>query len=67
MLNNQYRYTTMEKVTALRRELALREQLYPKRVAERKMSREKASFEISVIRAMIADYDERLRAERLNR
>jgi predicted DNA-binding protein len=56
---SRFIYTTSQKLAALRRELELRIRLYPKRVSERKLTRDKAEYEVNIIRAMIDDYEDK--------
>ena len=46
-----------EKIAALKREIALRRIVFPGRVANGKMSAEKAKHEIEVMEAILRDYD----------
>jgi hypothetical protein len=46
------------KARALKRELAIRERVYPLRVAKKKMSQEEANFELDVMHAILRDYEE---------
>ena len=49
--------TTIDKIACLRRELALRRNVYPGRVVRRQMSQESADREIAVMTAMLKDYE----------
>jgi hypothetical protein len=44
-----------EKIAELTREIAMREQAYPRRVAEKKMTQAKADRQIAVMRAILED------------
>jgi hypothetical protein len=64
-MNNQpaYRFTTSDKIAALRRELVLRQNVYPRRIGLGKMRQDRASYELAIVQAMIDDYEDRLRVE----
>ena len=47
--------TRDEKIAELTREIAMREQVYPRRVAEKKMTQAKADRQIAVMRAILED------------
>lgn len=47
--------TPQEKIQALEREIKLRERVYPRRVAEKKMPAAKAEYELRVMKAILAD------------
>lgn len=49
-------FTDRMKLTAARRELAMRERVYPAWVRSRRMTQEKADYEIAVMAAIVADY-----------
>ena len=51
-----YVYTREMKCAAIEREIKLRERVYPRRVAEKKMTQKQADREIAVMRAILADY-----------
>jgi hypothetical protein len=57
--------TPEQKLACARRELGLREHVYPKRVKSRAMSQEKADFELAVMRAIVEDYRGQVEGERL--
>ena len=57
--------TTEDKINCLKRELTLRARVYPRRVSEGRMSQRKADYEISVLAAILADYEALLAKERL--
>ena len=61
----EQRWTEEEKLACLRRELKQREYVYPRRVEAGKMSRPKMEEELSCLRAIIADYENRAQSERL--
>lgn len=46
-----------QKLSALRRELAMRERVYPARVADRRMTQAEADHQIAVMAAIVRDYD----------
>ena len=48
-------YTRAQKIKAVQREVALREVVFPRRVAEKKMSRETMDYEIGVMKELLAD------------
>lgn len=48
--------TRDDKIAALRREMALRERVYPKWIASGRMKQSKADHELAVMRAILADY-----------
>jgi hypothetical protein len=52
-----------DKLRAARRELLLRRSLYPRRVQEGKLKQEVADHEIMVMEAIVADYEEALKAQ----
>ena len=58
-------YSESEKLAAVRREIGFRKRVYADRVANRKMSQEKADFEIGVMEAIAADYEPKAAGERL--
>jgi hypothetical protein len=47
------------KIKCLARELKMREALYPKRVAEGRMHKSTADYEIEVMRAILKDYQDK--------
>jgi len=49
-------FTADDKLRCLQRELALRERVYPARVATGRMKQAEADREIACIKSMIADY-----------
>jgi hypothetical protein len=48
--------TRADKIAAIRREIALRKNVYPKRISIGKMSLDKANREIEVMEAVLRDY-----------
>ena len=52
----------LEKLHCASRELAVRRNVYPKRIANGSMSAQQAAFEIAVMEAIVADYREAVRA-----
>lgn len=48
--------STVQKIEALEREIKLREYVYPRRVASKAMSQDKADHELLVMQAILADY-----------
>lgn len=54
---------TAAKIKAIERELTLRLNLYPKRVARHEMSQHEADYQIEVMEAILADYKALLRHE----
>jgi hypothetical protein len=53
-------FSDADKLKSLKREVALRERVYPKRVAEGRMTQQQAAHELDIMRAIVADYEERL-------
>jgi hypothetical protein len=51
-------FTVEEKLTEVKRELALRRAVYPKMIAEGRLTINKASWCIDVMRAIERDYEE---------
>lgn len=56
--------TTDAKLKAVRREIAMRERVYPNRVANGRMTQFEADREIAVMRAIEQDYADRTERER---
>ena len=50
-------YENAQKTRAIRRELALRERVYAKRVAQGIMNQKEAEYEIDIMRAILKDYE----------
>ena len=48
--------TRVEKIAALKREIALRKNVFPKRIERQVMTQEKADHEIAVMEAILHDY-----------
>lgn len=57
--------TTADKLACVERELKLRDKVYARWVADGKMSLGKATHEIDCIKAIVADYTELVKQERL--
>lgn len=55
--------TTADKLACALRELAMRENLYPRWIEQKKMSAGKAAHEIACMEAIAADYEEISNAE----
>jgi hypothetical protein len=53
-------FTDQDKLEAVERELRMRVRVYERRVADGKMSQQKANHEIAVLRAIVADYQARV-------
>jgi hypothetical protein len=53
-------FSDADKLKSLKRELALRERVYPKRVADGKMTHQQAQHELEIMRVIVADYEERM-------
>lgn len=51
--------TTADKIAAIKRELGYRRAEFPKQIAAKKMSREKADHEIALMEAILRDYEAR--------
>jgi hypothetical protein len=49
--------TTADKLACAKRELAMRQQLYPRWIETKKLSAGKAAHELAAMRAIIADYE----------
>lgn len=49
--------TNKDKLICAKRELALRRVIYPRRVAQEKLSAGKAALEIACMEAIVADYE----------
>lgn len=58
-------FTATEKLACAERELRLRKQVYPRRIEAGRMSKRAADHEIAVLYAIIQDYREQARKERL--
>jgi hypothetical protein len=54
---------TVAKLKVLRREIALRKNVYPRRIARHEMSQLQADYEIEVMEAILADYEQRAKNE----
>ena len=51
-------YTTATKIRALKRELAMRRRVYPRRVKAGKMSQAEANRQIAVFEEILQDYEQ---------
>lgn len=58
-------FTAQQKLEAVEREIGFRRRVYERRVADRKMTRQKADHEIMIFEAIAADYREKAAGERL--
>lgn len=58
-------YTAKQKREAIERELAYRRRVYDHRVAEKKMSKALADFQIAIFVSILSDYAELEEKERL--
>jgi hypothetical protein len=58
-------FTTADKHRAVMRELAFRRHVYPRRVAEGKMSQQQADEQVAVFEAILLDYAKLMEGERL--
>jgi hypothetical protein len=56
-------FTTLEKLKGIRRELAMRNKVYPKWVAAGKMKQTTADYELAVLQAIHDDYQLKLDQE----
>lgn len=54
-----------DKLACVQRELKLRERVYPRRIADGKMTRQLAARETATMRAIVADYEALAAGERL--
>jgi hypothetical protein len=57
--------TCAEKLACIRRELAMREKVYPRWIEQRRMTAAKAAAEIATMRAIAEDYEILAADERL--
>ena len=57
--------TNDEKLKCAKRELAMRLNVYPKWIQSGRMKPEQSAYEISVMRAIVEDYEKRIELERL--
>ena len=55
--------TTTDKLACAKRELAMRNNVYPRWVQQNKMSAGKATHEIDCMRAIVQDYEDALAEE----
>jgi hypothetical protein len=58
-------FTAEQKLRALERELRLRQQVYPHRVATHRMTQQQADYQIGIMQAILDDYQEAAKKERL--
>jgi hypothetical protein len=58
-------HTVEQKLRALEREIRLRERVYPNRIETKRMSPEKAAYELEIMRQIAEDYRKWLGEERL--
>jgi len=58
-MSQDHKVTNEEKITALKRELAMRRNVYAKRVREGKMRQSDADREIAIFEAILDDYLDR--------
>lgn len=58
-------FTAQQKLDAVERELGFRRRVYERRVADKKMSQQKADHEIAIFEAIAADYRDKAAGERL--
>lgn len=58
-------FTAEQKLNAIKREIALRERVFPNRVGTHRMSKEKADYELAIMRAIEQDYAALADKERL--
>jgi hypothetical protein len=56
LMTDLYPISREDKVACLRREIDMRREVYPRRIAKGAMTMEKASREINVMRAILEDY-----------
>lgn len=52
-------FTRDDKIGCLRREIAMREKVYPGWVARRKMTQDKADRELEIMQAILKDYEDK--------
>ncbi|HEY2146645.1 MAG TPA: hypothetical protein VGH32_01830 [Pirellulales bacterium] len=58
-------FTYTQKLEAVRRELRLRQRVYPNRIESRRMTPQEADYQIKIMEAIIEDYDEMAKIDRL--
>ena len=58
-------FTVEEKLACATRELKMRRRVYARLASERKMSPEQCAHEIACMEAIVADYEELVKKERL--
>lgn len=49
-------FTVADKLACAKRELAMRERVYPRWVKDQRMTKENSEKEIAIMRAIVADY-----------
>jgi hypothetical protein len=57
--------TSQQKLDCIEREIRMRERVYPRWVADKKMSQAKADEELATMRAIADDYRQSAESERL--
>jgi hypothetical protein len=57
--------TAQDKLACVQRELAMRRKLYPRWVAEEKMTQQKSDREIAIMEAIVKDCEANVELERL--
>jgi hypothetical protein len=58
-------FTATEKLDCINREIKMRRRVYPRWVAEGRMTQEKANSEIACMEAIAQDYEKQAQGERL--
>jgi hypothetical protein len=58
-------FTASDKLEAVRRELTFRRRVYPRRVADKRMTQQLADRQIALFEAIEADYQKLAEGERL--
>lgn len=64
-MTEEYVITAEMKLACAKRELGLRERVYPRRVADNRMTQQLADRETRTMRAIVADYETLAARERL--
>jgi len=57
MSTRVFRFTAREKLEEVRRELAMRRRVYPRKVEEGKLKPSKAEAQVAILEAIAADYE----------
>lgn len=57
--------TAADKLACVKRELSMRERVYPRWVENKKMTQQQADRETAAMRAIVADYEAQAAGERL--